>query len=374
MTSTSEGAAGQAPVMTMADGNGPWSDNGDSGGPSGGDPQRGSPWMPTSGGGDGRKQGRGPRGLDDLLRGGPFGPNLPGGLPQGRNLWLAVGGGLVALWLAFTSMHRLDSQEEGVVTRLGSYSRTLGPGIGFTLPAPFEQVVKVPVRQIQTEDFPQGCGQNLVLTGDQNIIHLAYTVRWTVKDPERYLFQLDDPRGTLRDATESAMRATVANFTLAQAIGSGRTDIEQQVQQRLQAILDAYASGIRIEGVAIRDSGPPTEVEEAFNNVNAAKQRSESLLNQARAYAEQVERRAEGDAAQFDSIYEQYRLAPEVTRRRLYYETMERILTKSDKTVVDSRGVVPYMALPDARRAPAPAPAPAATATPQPAQPAGGGR
>jgi membrane protease subunit HflK len=355
--------------MTMADGNGPWNDSGKdkpaSGG--GGEPQRGSPWMPPSDPGDKPKPGRSPRGLEDMLRNGPFGPNLPAGLPQGNSLWLAIGGGLVALWIAFTSVHRLDPEEEGVVTRLGSYSRTLGPGIGFSLPAPFEHVVKVPVRQIQTDDFPQGSGQNLVLTGDQNIINLAYTVRWTIKDPERYLFQLDDPRGTLRDATESAMRATMANFGLAQAIGSGRTDIEQQVQERLQAILNSYASGINIEGVAIRDSGPPTEVEEAFNNVNAAKQQSESLRNQARAYAEQVQRRAEGDAAQFDSIYAQYRLAPEVTRRRLYYETMERILTKAEKTVVDSRGVVPYMALPEARRAaptqPAAQPAAASPAT-----------
>lgn len=354
----------------MADNNSPWGNGGGAGNDSGGDTSKGSPWLPpggrggSGGGGNGGGGPRRPGGLDDMLRRGPFGPQMPK-LPGGRNAWALIGGGFVALWLAFTIVHQISAGEEGVVTRFGSYSRTMGPGIQFTLPAPIERLEKVSTLEIRTINIPDGQTQNLVLTGDANIINLAYTVRWNIRDPERYLFQLQDANGTVRDAAESAMRATIANFTLAQAIGSGRDAIETQVQQRLQAILNGYNSGINIEGIAIRDSAAPTEVEEAFNRVNAAQQRSEGFLNEARAYAAQVTARAEGDAAAFDRIYAEYRLAPEVTRRRLYYETMESVLERSEKTVVDSRGVVPYMALPEARRrsgaGAAPAAAPATT-------------
>ncbi len=353
----------------------PWGgdDEGDGAKGGGGEPDKASPWMPPrspdrggSGGGGGPRR---PTGLDDLLKRGPFGGGMPK-MPGGRNMWLAIGGGLLGLWVIASSVHVLDAGEEGVVTQLGSYSRTVGPGVNFTLPRPIERLENVSTTEIRTIDIPGGEAQNLVLTGDANIINLAYTVRWNIRDPERYLFQLDDPAATVRDAAESAMRATVASYTLAQAIGSGRTDIETQVQERLQRILDFYRSGIRIEGVAIRGSAAPSEVEEAFNRVTVARQEAEGVQNQARAYAQQVTRRAEGDAGAFDRIYEQYRLAPEVTRRRLYYETMERVLGPADKTVVQSGGTVPYLALPEARRRSTPTAQPTAPA----ATPAGGGR
>lgn len=357
--------ASDQPAM-MADGNNPWG-GGDSSSGGGGDGGKGgSPWLPPSGsGGSGGGSGpRRPAGLDDMLKRGPLGSKLPQ-LPGGQKLWTWIGAGILGLWVFSTSFHVIGAAEEGVVTRLGSYSRTVGPGINITFPRPIERMQVVSTTEIRTIDIPNGQEANFVLTGDANIINLAYTVRWNVRDPERFLFQLDDPEGAVRDAAESAMRSTVANFTLAQAIGPGMTDMEGQVQERLQAILNSYRAGVNIEGVAIRRSVPPAEVEEAFNQVNAAKQRSESFLNQARAYSAQVVARAEGDAAQFDRLYEQYRLAPEVTRRRLYFETMERILTKSEKTVVESGGVTPYMALPEVRRR-----APQAQAAP--AQPQGG--
>lgn len=358
MTVRADGPGGQFPPAKTINEASPWGGDDDANGVKG-EPEKGSPWMPPRGDGSGSGGGPGggprrPQGLDDLLKRGPFGPGTPK-MPGGRNLWMGIGGGLVALWLVFTSVHILDAGEEGVVTTFGSYSRTVGPGFSFSAPLPIERVQKVSTLEIRTVDIPSGQAQNLVLTGDANIINLAYTVRWNVRDPERFLFQLEDAEGTVKDAAESAMRATIANFTLAQAIGSGRTDIEAQVQERLQRILDAYNSGVRIEGVAIRDSAPPTEVEEAFNNVNAARQEAESFQNRARADAQQVIQQAQGEAGAFDRIYEQYRLSPEVTRRRLYYETMESVLGPADKTVVDSGGVVPYMALPDARRRARPA-------------------
>ena len=346
-----------------------------------------SPWLPpeaggrplsgrfgSSGGGSGGKSGGGPRlpgSFDEILARSPFGGN-GAGLPGGRSIWAWGAAALVGLWIATTSVHQLDPEEEGVVTRLGSYSRTVGSGVSWTLPSPIEHMIKLPVREVQAETIPGGTGQNLVLTGDANIINLAYTVRWTIKDPELFQFQDENPRATIRDAAESAMRATVANFTLEQAITSGKQDIAVQVQQRLQAILDRYAIGVRIEGIAISDSAPPAEVEDAFSKVQAARQEAESYANQARGYAQQVRNRAEGDAAQFDRLYAEYRLAPEVTRRRIYYETMERVLGPAQKTIVSGNGVSPYMALPEVRRRAQPAtPAPPAAAPASSATPAG---
>lgn len=351
---------------------GPWGDEPAEGAPAGsggddgtrsGDGRKPSPWLPGRGttGQGGRSAGSSR--LDEVLKRGPFGPKLPG-MPNDQRVWTWAGVILLLLWAGLTGFHRLDPEEDGVITRLGSYSRTVGPGISATLPFPFERLQRVPARRIQTEDIPDGTTRNLVLTGDANIINLAYSVRWKVNRPEQFVFQVDSPRDTIRAAAESAMRATVANFTLAQAIGSGRTDIELQVQQRLQAILDFYRVGVQIDGVSIRDSAPPSEVEEAFNNVNVAQQDAESFLNEARAYAAQVTSQAEGAAAEFDRIYEQYRQSPEVTRRRLYYETMEAVLTRSDKTIIGSGNVVPYLPLSAMeRRAPAPQGQPAAASS-----------
>lgn len=338
-----------SPVLAMS--GGPWGGGQDNDGPSnsGGD-KPSSPWLPGggTGGGQGGGGGKRPGGLDDMFRRGPFGPNGPR-MPSGSGtLWKLGLGAFVAVWLVSTSFHVIDPEEDAVVTQLGQYNRTVGPGIQWTLPAPFEAIEKVAVRRIQTEDIPGGgsSGQNLVLTGDANIIALSYSVRWTIKTPSLYVFSVSDPNRTIRSAAESAMRSTVANFTLAQAIGSGQTEISEQVKQHLQAILDSYRSGIRIEGVAIRESAPPQQVEEAFNQVNAARQESEAKINTARGYAAQVVSRAQGEAGEFDRLYAEYRLAPEVTRRRMYYETMEQILSPSEKTVIDSNNMVPYLPLP----------------------------
>lgn len=349
------------PTLSMV--GGPWGDDGsgDDGakapGERGRPPRKASPWLPDENG-PGRPNG----GFDSLWKGRGFGGNLPP-MVQGVNWWKWGGILLVALWIVGTSVHRLEAEEEGVVTRLGSYSRTVGPGISLTLPAPLESMIKIPARRIQTIDIPGSDAQNLVLTGDANIINLAYTVRWSVKQPRLFAFQLNNPETAIRSAAESAMRSTVANFNLAQAIGSGQTEISRDVEQRLQAILDYYRSGVRVEDVSIRVSAPPNEVEEAFNNVNVARQNSEAAINGARGFAAQIVNAAQGDAAEFDRIYEQYRLSPQVTRRRLYYETMEQVLRPSEKTIIDSNNLVPYLPLPEARRTAEPAANPSTTAT-----------
>ena len=336
-------------LVLNADNKGPWGGGGGSDDDKGekGDPR--NPWaMPPSG-----QRGRpGPSALDEFLRrargtgggggGGGFGGGLPGN-PPSRTVWVAGIVLLVVAWLIFTSFHAIAPQERGVVASFGRYSGTLEPGIRMSLPAPFQTVNKVDVQNIRTEEFPQNSGENLMLTGDQNIVDLAYAVRWDIANPQDYLFQIAKPQETVRATAESAMRAVVAGVTLDQAIGNGRNTIEARVQNLMQQILDDYRSGIRVQGVAISRAAAPNAVDDAFKDVSAAQQDSVANLNNARSYAQQIIARAQGEAGQFDRVYTQYKLAPEVTRRRMYYETMEAVLAKNDKTVIETPGVVPYL-------------------------------
>lgn len=331
-------------------------DAGKGGGSGGGDDAGGGPRNPWAFPPEGKRGGRGSvTSLDDFLKrarkgggGGGMGGGFPGGMP-GKPVILGAIAILFLLWIAFTSFHVIAPEQRGVVAFFGKYSTTLEPGVRLTLPAPIASVKKIDVQAIRTEDFPATSGENLMLTQDQNIVDLAYSVRWDIVNPEDYVFQIANPEQTVRATAESAMRAAVAGVTLNDAIGPGRTVIEARVQQATQAILDEYNSGIRIQGVSIRGAAAPGAVDEAFKQVTAAQQESEGARNQARAYAQQVTALAQGQAAEFDKIYEQYKLAPEVTRRRLYYETMEAVLAKSNKTIVETNGVTPYLPLPAAR-------------------------
>ena len=353
---------GWMPGIANAMVQGPWGGkndgpDGNDGSGKGGDGGPRNPWTQP-----GRSPGgKGPSAIEELLRrsresfgqgggGGGFG-NLPP-RPAGKTLWPAAIGILVVLWLVLTCFHRVGPQERGVVTLLGKYSRTLSPGISLTLPAPLENVTTVDVEEIRAIDIGSASAQseNLVLTGDQNIIDLAYSVRWNIRSPELYLFQLSDPDATVREVAESAMRSVVASVSLDDALGAGRTEIEQQVEQRMQEILDGYRSGIRVQGVAIKQADPPTAVNDAFKAVSAAQQTAQTYLNEARAAAQQVTAKAQGEAAAFDKVYEQYRLSPDVTRRRMYYETMEGVLSNVDKTVIESGNVTPFLPLPELKR------------------------
>lgn len=327
----------------------PWGGDGDGGGGGGGGPR--NPWSVPPGG---RRQAPRPTALDEFLRKARGGGNPFSGLPSGgrdaRSLWLIGVGVLVALWILFTSFHAIGQGQRGVVTFFGRYSSTLLPGYSLTLPAPISTVTMVDVQNNRLEDFPENGGENLVLTGDKNIVDLSYSVRWTIASPEDYLFQIENPKGTVRATAEAAMREVVANVTLDQALTSGRSVIEANVQRRMQEVLDDYRSGIRVQGVALKQVVPPARVTEAFKDVTAASQNAESSRNQARLYARQKLALAQGQAGEFDRIYAQYRLAPDVTRRRLYYETMEAVLARSDKTVIEAPGVTPYLPLDRQRR------------------------
>jgi membrane protease subunit HflK len=154
------------------------------------------------------------------------------------------------------------------------------------------------------------------------------------------------------------MRAVVSRFSLNDTIGEGRGDIETRVQELMQQVLNNYRSGVRIQGVAIKQADPPEAVNDAFKDVSAAQQQAQSYINDARAYALQLTAKAQGEAQAFDKVYEQYRLSPDVTRRRMYYETMERVLANVDKTIVEPTGVTPYLPLPQVQRSAPREPAP----------------
>ena len=319
----------------------------------------------------------GSRDIDDLLRRGQdklrasFGGNGGGGdNPIGDffsgNLWLWGLGAIVAAWIVLTSFYRVDAQERGVVLRFGRFVGTTEPGLQMKAPWPIDTVVLSKVEQINSVDIgaTEGSAENLMLTGDQNIINLVYAVRWKIKNPELFLFELAEPEQTVREVGESAMRAEISKASLNDAIGPQRAQIAERVRERMQEILDSYRSGIEVRGVDIKQADPPAAVDDAFKDVSAAQQDAQQYLNQSRAYAQQLLASAQGATAAFEAVYAQYKLAPEVTRKRMYFETMENVLSKVDKTIIEPSGVQAYLPLPELkRRAAAAAPSDVDTAS-----------
>jgi membrane protease subunit HflK len=370
----------------------PWQNNDDSSGSS-------SPWGGSSGSGGGSSDGsgggsgsgsgggpkspwgevpprrpapgRGPTGrgeIDDFLRRGQdrLRSSLPGGGAQLANIpWVLIAAVILGIWLVMTATYRVQAQERGVVLRFGKYIETTGPGFHFKLPSPIDDVVLPKVEQVNSVDIGAGDGasENLMLTGDQNIIDINYAVRWKIRNPELFLFELAEPEQTIREVAEAAMRAEIGRATLNDAIGPQRAQIAEQVRERMQEILDSYRAGIDVRGVDIKQADPPAAVKDAFNDVSAAQQDAVQVINQSKGYAQQLLAVAQGSAAQFNAVYAQYKLAPEVTRKRIYLETMENILSKVDKTVIEPGNVQTYLPLPEVRRHALPA-APAAPATP----------
>jgi modulator of FtsH protease HflK len=358
---------GREPTL-MAEGRSPWggkpkgSGSGEDGGDGPPDDEgksdggRGprNPWLPPA---------SGPRrsaGIDEIFRareqrrggGGGGGGNfrrMP--QPPDSKLWAPlVIGGLLVLWLGFTCLHMLGPKEQGLVTTFGSYTKTIDSGWSLTAPWPIQSVDVEDVRTINRFNIPANDGEDLVLTSDKNLVDLSYLVRWRIKNLRDYRYQLIDPTSTVSEVAQAAMRASMAEITLDQAFsGEGRAIVEQDVRQRMQRILDYYKAGILIEGVDIKKADPPNQVIGAFQEVTSAQQDAERDRSNANAWARQLLAAAEGDAASFDKVYQEYRLAPEVTKRRLYYETMERVLGNNSKVIVERGGATPIITLPNAR-------------------------
>lgn len=310
-----------------------------------------NPWLPP---GDGTPPPRRSGNIEDIFRarerrGGGGGGGFSGLPPRpgGKSWYPLIVGAIVLIWIGFSTIHMVGPKEEGIVTTAGKYTRTIGPGISLTLPWPMQSVSVTDVTSIKRYTIPEGETEKLMLTSDQNLVDLSYLVRWNIKNLKLYEFRLSDPDETVRQVAEAAMRASIAEVTLDEALsGAGRAAVEQSVSERMQRLLDTYRAGVRIQGVEIKKADPPQKTIAAFQQVTAAQQDAERDRSNARAWAQQLLARAQGDAAAFDKVYAEYRLAPEVTKRRMYYETMERVLNKNNKVIMESGGATPFLQLP----------------------------
>jgi modulator of FtsH protease HflK len=299
--------------------------------------------------------------LEELIRRGRarFSGQIPGG--GGRSIWPYALALFVVLWLATTCLHRIDPQQRGVITRFGAYAGTLQPGIGLTLPAPIDVVTRVNVDETRSFDVPVSGGPNLLLTRGQDLVNVGYTVRWSVRDPEAYLFELQAPQeDVIRDAAQSAMREAVAQLSLAQVTGPAQGALASGVAERLQGLLDRYHAGIQIQGVTIRDASTPSQLADVEKDIATARSEAQSVISDAKREASDAVAGAQGQATAFDKVYQAYKLSPEVTRTRMYYDTMDAVMAKTDKVIVDTPNATVNLPPPPAKKA-------------QPAQPQQGG-
>ncbi|WP_142847282.1 FtsH protease activity modulator HflK [Telmatospirillum sp. J64-1] len=378
----------------------PWTPQGGGGGPwgsGGGNSGGGGPWgRPGGGGGGGGGGGPQPPDIEELIRKSQdrFKRLMPGGFGGGRALALVALIGL-ALWGA-TGFYRVNPSEQGVVLRFGKWVDTTGPGLHYHLPSPIETVIKPNVTQTNlvqigyraqggeiprpgmraagVRDVPE---ESIMLTGDENIVDIDFSVFWVINDAGQYLFNIRDPDGTVRAAAESVMRDIIGQTPIQSALTAGRAEIEIATRDRLQALLDEYGAGVTITQVQLLSVDPPAPVVDAFNDVQRARADQERLRNEAEAYRndiiprargeaerivqeaeayrEQIVNAAEGDAQRFLSVYQAYVGAEDVTARRLYLETMEEVMRGTSKIIIDpaaengGRGVVPYLPLPELR-------------------------
>jgi membrane protease subunit HflK len=268
---------------------------------------------------------------------------------------------LAALW-GLSGCYVVQPKDQAVVTTFGAYSRTAGPGLRYHLPYPIERAEMVPFTSTQSLDIGGTAAspvsdERLMLTGDENIVDLSFTVQWRVSDAAKYTFNVYQPDGVIKDVAESAMREVVGKTALTPILTNGRGQVQDQTRRLMQQIVDRYDMGVAIQSVNIQTATTPTPVLEAYRDVQRAAQNAQSAANNARGeaaqitqaalgYREQVVREAAGDAARFNQVYEQYKLAPAVTRERLYIETMQRVLEKSNKVIVDNKGANAPIILP----------------------------
>src|SRR6185295_10867192 len=356
--------------------------------------QGGGPWGSGSKGpwGSGPQPvGPRPPDLEDLLRRGQdrLQQLLPGGHFSSLGITLILAGA-VAIW-GLSGFYRVQSEELGAVLRFGKYVRDAQPGLNYHLPYPIETVrlpkalrvntisigmtlIDDPSRRGRTmRDVPE---ESLMLTGDENIVDVDFTVLWRIKPKGAadFLFNIQNPEGTVKAVAESAMREVIGRSNIQPILTGARTTTEQAVQELMQRTLDNYGSGIQITQVQMQKVDPPAQVIDAFRDVQAARADLERLQNEgqtyanrvvpeargraaqiqqaAEAYREQTVAESKGQAARFSQVYEQYKKAPAVTRQRIYLETMERVFGGTDKIILDqggqgttSQGVVPILPL-----------------------------
>jgi modulator of FtsH protease HflK len=312
---------------------------------------------------------------------------LPGGYFSGLGVALALLA-VIVIW-GFSGLFRVQSEELGVVLRFGQHVRTVGPGLSYHLPYPIETVLLPKALRVSTlnigftlddsprrtrdgrRDIPE---ESLMLTGDENIVDVQFTVLWRIKPAgaANYLFNIQNPEGSVKAVAESAMREVVGHSNIQGILTNDKDKIQLEVQEKMQAVLDTYGSGILVQQLQMGNVNPPNaDVIQSFNDVTNAKTELESLQNEAQTYANRIVPGARGQAAQitqvaegykqqavaeakgqssrFLKVYDEYKKAPDVTRERIYLETMERVLGNSDKLIYDGgssgQGIVPYLPL-----------------------------
>ena len=351
----------------------------------------GSPWGSPPGSGNGSGKGPTPPNVDELIRDlqNKIKKFLPGGSSSGGksiSLILLV---LVSIWLA-SGLYRVLPDEQGVVLRFGKFVKTTQPGLNYHIPFPVETVQTPKVTKVNRMDIgfrserDSGFGssgvadvpeESLMLTGDENIVNIDFSVFWVIKDAGNFLFKIQDPEGTVKAAAETAMREVIARSDIQPILTEGRSKIEIDTQDIIQNILDEYSSGIQVTQVQTQKADPPDQVIDAFRDVQAARADMERSKNEAEAYAndviprargeaakilqaaeaykKEVVAKAEGEASRFVSIFTEYSKAKEVTQERMYLETMEKVLADIDKVIIEKNagsGVVPYLPLPELKK------------------------
>mgnify|MGYP001158523112 FL=1 len=355
-----------------------------------------SPWGSSSPGSGGRNNGNGsgtrrePPNIDDLIRNLQKIINkfMPGG-KSGGSKPIVLGLVILAIVWGLSGLYRVLPDEQGVVLRFGKFVKITQPGLNYHIPFPVERVLTPKVTKVNridvgfrgTSDTGRSSGvgdvpeESLMLTGDENIVDINYSVFWLIKDAKNFLFNIQSPVETVKAASETAMREVIAKSEIQSILTEGRSNIEVEVQQITQDILDEYGSGIQITQVQTQKADPPNQVIDAFRDVQAARadrERSkneaeayandviprargdaEKILQEAEAYKKEVVATAEGEASRFLSIYNEYKLAKQVTQERMYLETMEKVLADIDKVIIDKNsgsGVVPYLPLPELKK------------------------
>ncbi len=358
------------PWSNQNGGGGPWGGGGNGGG---GGNNQGGPWgqgpnRPRGGGGGGNG---GPPDLEEIIRRSQdrFKNILPGGFNGGVIAILVL---VILAFVGIQSIYTVQPDERGVELRFGKPKDEISmPGLHFHFwPIETVEIVKVTEQQqnIGARATSTSAATGVMLTGDQNIVNVQFSVLYTVSDPKSYLFNVDAPAETLQQVSESAMREVVGRRPAQDIFRDNRQAIAADVRGIIQATMDGYGAGISINAVAIEDAAPPREVADAFDEVQRAEQDEDRFVQEANQYANQklgaargqaaqiveeasayksrVVNEAQGEAQRFISIYDQYRTAPEVTRERMFIETMEQVLKGSNKIIIDEKqGVVPYLPL-----------------------------
>tara|TARA_B100000700_G_scaffold37852_1_gene37534 strand:- start:233 stop:1327 length:1095 start_codon:yes stop_codon:yes gene_type:complete len=352
----------------------------------------GSPWGSPPGGSD-NGSGRGPRppDIEELIRNFQKKINniLPGGGASGGRS-IIIGIVIFAILWVGSGLYRVLPDEQGVVLRFGKFVKTTQPGLNYHFPFPIESVQTPKVTKVNRMDigfrserdsgFTSGGvadvpEESLMLTGDENIVNIDFSVFWVIKDAGNFLFKIQDPEGTVKAAAETAMREVIAKSQIQPILTEGRAKIEAETEEIIQSILDEYNSGIQITQVQTQKADPPDQVIDAFRDVQAARADMERSKNEAEAYAndviprargeaqkilqaaeaykKEVVAKAEGEASRFVAIYMEYEKAKDVTQERMYLETMEKVLADIDKVIIDKNsgsGVVPYLPLPELKK------------------------